>query len=91
MVVEEATICAVWLPTATAGGTPRKIRSGVIRNPPPIPNSPDTKPTAAPRIRISQDIHRHLGDRQIDLHASPLPWAESGPGLDSLGCARMQR
>ena len=31
--------------TAKAGGIPRKIRTGVIKNPPPIPNSPDIKPT----------------------------------------------
>jgi hypothetical protein len=27
---------------------PTKIKSGVIRKPPPIPNMPETKPTAAP-------------------------------------------
>ena len=36
------------VPTATAGGTPRKIRSGVRMKPPPTPNMPDRKPTAAP-------------------------------------------
>ena len=34
--------------TATAGGTPMKISSGVSRNPPPTPNTPDRKPIAAP-------------------------------------------
>ena len=41
----------MWLATeatATAGVMPMKIRSGVIRKPPPIPNMPETKPTAAP-------------------------------------------
>ena len=41
----------MWLDTvatATAGSMPMKIRSGVIKNPPPIPNIPDTKPTASP-------------------------------------------
>ena len=34
-----------------SGGTPVKISSGVIRNPPPTPNMPDKKPTAAPMPR----------------------------------------
>jgi hypothetical protein len=34
--------------TATDAGTPEKISSGVSRNPPPTPNRPDRKPTAAP-------------------------------------------
>ncbi len=41
----------MWLATeatATAGEMPMKISSGVIRKPPPIPNMPETKPTAAP-------------------------------------------
>ena len=42
LVVEDATICAVWVATATAGGIPRKIRSGVRRKPPPIPKRPET-------------------------------------------------
>jgi hypothetical protein len=36
------------LATATGAGTPRKTRSGVIRNPPPMPNIPDRNPTKAP-------------------------------------------
>jgi hypothetical protein len=28
---------------------PTKIKSGVIRNPPPTPNMPDKKPTRPPR------------------------------------------
>ena len=56
LVVEEATICADWVPTATAGGMPRKIRSGVIRKPPPMPNSPEMKPTAAPIPRMSRTL-----------------------------------
>ena len=41
----------MWLDTeatATAGVIPMKISSGVIRKPPPMPNMPDTNPTAAP-------------------------------------------
>ena len=36
------------LATATAGETPMKISSGVIRKPPPMPNMPEMKPTASP-------------------------------------------
>ena len=38
----------VTLATATAGVTPMKINSGVIRKPPPMPNMPEMKPTASP-------------------------------------------
>ena len=48
---EEAAICADSVPTATAGGMPEKISSGVIRKPPPTPNRPDRKPTAPPMAR----------------------------------------
>src|SRR5689334_23213268 len=54
--IEEA---AMWLDTeatATAGEMPTKISSGVIRNPPPMPNMPDTKPTAAPIARIRKTL-----------------------------------
>src|SRR5262252_8120794 len=40
---------AMWLDTVateTPGDTPRKISSGVIRKPPPMPNMPEMKPTA---------------------------------------------
>ena len=50
--MEEAAICADSVATATAGGMPMKISSGVIRKPPPTPNMPEMKPTAAPRPRI---------------------------------------
>ncbi len=36
------------LATATAGVMPMKISSGVIRNPPPMPNMPEMNPTASP-------------------------------------------
>ena len=45
---EAATIWLASVPTATAGVTPMKIRSGVIRKPPPTPNMPERKPTAPP-------------------------------------------
>ena len=44
----------VTLATATAGVTPRKISSGVIRKPPPMPNMPEMKPTASPIARITK-------------------------------------
>ena len=44
----------VTLATATAGETPRKIRSGVIRKPPPIPNMPEMNPTASPMARMTK-------------------------------------
>ena len=31
--------------TAYVGGTPRKIKNGVIKKPPPTPNNPDNIPT----------------------------------------------
>ena len=42
--------------TATAGEIPMKINSGVIRKPPPIPNMPETNPTAAPIARMSSTL-----------------------------------
>ncbi len=44
----------VTLATATAGVIPRKIRSGVIRKPPPMPNMPEMKPTASPIARMTK-------------------------------------
>src|SRR3979490_2856359 len=49
----------MWLATeatATAGEMPTKIKSGVIRKPPPMPNMPDTKPTAAPIARMRKTL-----------------------------------
>jgi hypothetical protein len=45
---EDATTWFAPVATATAGGIPRKKRSGVIRNPPPTPNNPDRSPTSPP-------------------------------------------
>ena len=39
------------LATATAGEMPMKMRSGVIRKPPPMPNIPEMNPTASPMPR----------------------------------------
>ena len=36
----------------TAGGTPMKISSGVIRKPPPTPNNPESIPIIPPIPRI---------------------------------------
>ncbi len=44
----------VTLATATAGEMPRKINSGVIRKPPPMPNMPEMKPTASPIARMTK-------------------------------------
>jgi hypothetical protein len=47
--IELETTWLAWLATATAGGMPTKIRSGVARKPPPTPNMPDSSPAAPPR------------------------------------------
>jgi hypothetical protein len=38
--------------TAYDGGMPKKIKNGVIRNPPPTPNKPDKMPTIVLREKI---------------------------------------
>src|SRR5208337_4211787 len=46
----------IWLESeaaATVGGMPNIIRSGVIRNPPPTPKMPDSRPTPPPKQRIT--------------------------------------
>ena len=45
---EDATIWFAPVATATAGGMPIKNNSGVIRNPPPTPNMPESTPTIPP-------------------------------------------
>ena len=45
---EEAAMWVDTVATATAGEIPTKISNGVIRNPPPMPNMPEMKPTASP-------------------------------------------
>jgi hypothetical protein len=49
---EEATIWLAAVATATGGGMPATKRSGVMRNPPPTPNMPESTPTSPPRPRI---------------------------------------
>ena len=47
----EMELATTWLTpvaTATGGGTPMKNNNGVIRNPPPTPNMPDSTPTPPP-------------------------------------------
>jgi hypothetical protein len=39
--------------TAYAGGTPKKIKNGVIKKPPPTPNKPERTPTIALNKSIS--------------------------------------
>jgi hypothetical protein len=39
--------------TAYAGGTPKKIKNGVIKKPPPTPNNPERIPTIALNKSIS--------------------------------------
>ena len=41
------------IPPAYAGGIPKKIRKGVIKNPPPTPNKPERTPTIALNKSIS--------------------------------------
>ena len=42
--------------TAYAGGTPKKIKNGVIKNPPPTPNKPERTPTNALNKSISTGL-----------------------------------
>ena len=42
-------------PTATTGGIPKKINSGVIKNPPPTPKIPESIPILIP-IKIIRKI-----------------------------------
>ena len=56
------------LATATAGCTPMKISSGVIRNPPPMPNMPEMNPTAKPHREHQKDVDGNVGDRKVNLH-----------------------
>ena len=59
----------VTLATATGGEMPRKINSGVIRKPPPMPNMPEMKPTASPIARMTKMLTGDAGDREVNLHA----------------------
>lgn len=73
----------MWLDTeatATAGEIPTKINSGVIRNPPPMPNMPDTNPTAAPIARMRNTLIGMSAMGEEKLHARSLDfWRGAGP------------
>ena len=53
---EEAITWLAPVPTAMPGGTPRKISSGVMMNPPPMPNMPDRNPIASPTPSSSRPL-----------------------------------
>jgi hypothetical protein len=40
------------LATANVGGTPKKIKKGVIKKPPPTPNRPERTPTTQLSVKI---------------------------------------
>ena len=44
----------VTVAAATAGEMPMKIKSGVVRKPPPTPNMPEMNPTARPIARMTK-------------------------------------
>ena len=50
--IDEPKIWLASVATAVAGGMPKKIKIGVIKNPPPTPNNPDKKPTKNPDNKI---------------------------------------
>ncbi len=57
MIAPENEDAAIWLDTvatATAGEMPRKMSSGVIRKPPPMPNMPEMNPTAIPIAKTTK-------------------------------------
>ena len=53
---DEAATWLASLATATTGGMPMNTSTGVIRNPPPIPNSPEIKPTSPPSVTSSSAL-----------------------------------
>ena len=71
---EVATICGVTVATATAGGMPLKMSSGVSRNPPPTPNIPASnaaigaKPACAKATRRVPDMPM----RRVPVNISQL-------------------
>ena len=57
LTVLNAAPCAMSVPIAVVGGTPkRKTRSGVISDPPPIPVIPTSSPVRRPRTVYFQSI-----------------------------------
>ena len=53
---DDAEMWLATLATATAGEMPTKIKSGVIRKPPPMPNMPEMNPTATPMAKIRSTL-----------------------------------
>ena len=51
---DEARTWGASVPTAIAGGIPKKINKGVIKKPPPTPNNPDNPPITTPIKTISR-------------------------------------
>ena len=45
------------------GGTPKKIKNGVIKKPPPTPNKPESTPTIALNKSISIGLTKYLSYR----------------------------
>src|SRR5262249_61672212 len=82
---EGGDIGGVTLATATAGEMPRNISSGVMRNPPPMPNMPEMNPTARPMARMTNTltgraaIGREISKR-ADLASSLKPLQDNPPG-----------
>src|SRR6476620_6211056 len=91
--------------TVAASPTPRKIRAGVIRAPPPIPVRPTTIPTKKPAARIEKKVaairplmRRDLTSIQVvqlkRRAAAPGAFGRSPrrpPGLDHTGRVRRAR
>ena len=60
-------------PTATGGGTPMKINSGVIKKPPPTPNMPEIESDRPAHAQQQEHVDRHLCYGQVNLeHDAPL-------------------
>ena len=73
--MEAATIWLESEAAATVDGIPTMIRSGVMRKPPPTPNSPERKPTAPPRPKSSTMLMLLPASgryRFQDMNRSPL-------------------
>jgi hypothetical protein len=89
LVVEDATIWAVWVATATAGGMPRKIRSGGHEEPAADAEQARDEAHGRAHPQDQENADRHLGDREIKLHAVPpaavmaSEWLPQGFGPDA--------
>ena len=54
--------------TAYTGGTPKKIKNGVIKKPPPTPNNPERTPTIALNKSISIGLTNTCAIGKKDFH-----------------------